>query len=870
MLSLLINIFSPHTRVSRLVVHRNGGGPEQRTHTQHSALAMDDPLKQKVSYPREVTTGEYGLYTWGWGDFGVLGNDGCRPMPEPVNVAMNCPTTPALHESSDMAVACGPSHTIAAEAGSCFVWGKRFGGKKMQLSAAYVTEGDLDKAYVIDVAAGKECAYAVGGICPSDGDDLDRALRWQTRLKALLLRWPSSAVVNQAVTIVARQVALLRQKVDAQRLFDGVVFSWGCNGRGQLGRAGENDDEGEQEREDAAALSGGLKKAPMALTKVSEFPAAIRVGALALVEEEEEEQAFDEEAFFRSVSGSSGSVAAAASKDGRGGRRNANGGGGPHALRCPHKIVQLSAGMAHVLALSDLGVVLSWGDDEWGQLGTGGHIPTGSHETPQWRNEPAVVSFPSRMPIASISAGWTHSLAVPAAGRKGVFVWGCGDDGRLGTGTTRSRNRPTVVPDLLLKRMLCAAGGKSHTLFITAAESPGAGKPLRNTLWVCGQGSYGQLGLGDDMPTQVARPRNVRDINKLLRHGEFIASVAAGSRHSLATTSEGGVIVWGWGNWGESGMGDCSLRSYPWRLPGFGETAREMKKFGHGQRTAKRVACGARHSACVASRSVERLAHKRAHTIEVVSAQIARGEHRSERLSWKKEPLVAAKVSKRGDAKALSDQAAAMAAAHAPLCVCVLHCTSVSEGHEGHLTLSCPSKGFDVICAPCAQRYLSEDDEIEVVVSDQDTICSLGMEVAERCDSLEMLSVAVSEVDGVLKRGGGEVAPSLQPPRQPAAEFQGHAVQHHNARPRFSFRKKGRRLRDPSARVFWDQHRRDTLARLKREVEEKAARQVAFETSLTTGGVTSRSSPAMSAAGPLSSPPTNMKLIQSPSLSSLR
>ena len=109
MLSLLINIFSPHTRVSRLVVHRNGGGPEQRTHTQHSSLAMDDPLKQKVSYPREVTTGEYGLYTWGWGDFGVLGNDGCRPMPEPVNVAMNCPTTPALHESSDMAVACGPS-----------------------------------------------------------------------------------------------------------------------------------------------------------------------------------------------------------------------------------------------------------------------------------------------------------------------------------------------------------------------------------------------------------------------------------------------------------------------------------------------------------------------------------------------------------------------------------------------------------------------------------------------------------------------------------------------------------------------------------------------------------------------------------------
>ena len=142
--------------------------------------------------------------------------------------------------------------------------------------------------------------------------------------------------------------------------------------------------------------------------------------------------------------------------------------------------------------------------------------------------------------------------------------------------------------------------------------------------------------------------------------------------------------------------------------------------------------------------------------------------------------------------------------------MCVLHSTSATVGWKGHLTLSCPAKGYDVVCAACAQRYLGDDDDVEVVVSDTDTVCNLGIETALRSASLEMLSVAENECAGELLAAASaarSVAPMLVPPRATAAEFAPHATVHHSASRRLSFRKKPRALRDPKARAFWDAHR---------------------------------------------------------------
>lgn len=39
--------------------------------------------------------------------------------------------------------------------------------------------------------------------------------------------------------------------------------------------------------------------------------------------------------------------------------------------------------------------------------------------------------------------------------------------------------------------------------------------------------------------------------------GVKVVSVACGWRHSAAVDDQGRLLVWGWGRWGQLGLGDC-------------------------------------------------------------------------------------------------------------------------------------------------------------------------------------------------------------------------------------------------------------------------------------------------------------------------
>ena len=39
--------------------------------------------------------------------------------------------------------------------------------------------------------------------------------------------------------------------------------------------------------------------------------------------------------------------------------------------------------------------------------------------------------------------------------------------------------------------------------------------------------------------------------------GVRVAQVACGWRHSAAVDDQGRLYVWGWGRWGQLGLGDC-------------------------------------------------------------------------------------------------------------------------------------------------------------------------------------------------------------------------------------------------------------------------------------------------------------------------
>lgn len=68
-----------------------------------------------------------------------------------------------------------------------------------------------------------------------------------------------------------------------------------------------------------------------------------------------------------------------------------------------------------------------------------------------------------------------------------VFVWGTGENGRLGLGDTKGRNIPTIVDHLINKQITYIACGESHSIAVTT----------NGDVFSWGNGSYYRLGHGD-------------------------------------------------------------------------------------------------------------------------------------------------------------------------------------------------------------------------------------------------------------------------------------------------------------------------------------------------------------------------------------
>src|SRR5579871_978069 len=93
-------------------------------------------------------------------------------------------------------------------------------------------------------------------------------------------------------------------------------------------------------------------------------------------------------------------------------------------------IKAIACGPFHTLALDSSGIVWAWGNNAYGQLGTG--------DTTN-RTTPVPVFYGAK----AIAAGSFHSLALDADGS--VWAWGYNAQGQLGLGDTSNRNRPTQV-----------------------------------------------------------------------------------------------------------------------------------------------------------------------------------------------------------------------------------------------------------------------------------------------------------------------------------------------------------------------------------------------------------------------------------------
>lgn len=209
----------------------------------------------------------------------------------------------------------------------------------------------------------------------------------------------------------------------------------------------------------------------------------------------------------------------------------------------PGQVTGLTSGVAsvvtgffHSCALLATGNVMCWGQNVFGQLGTGqfnGSTPT------------TVAGIGGR--VSSLAAGEYHTCAV-AAGR-GVRCWGSNSSGQLGDGTTTQRPAPTPVTGLGAETV-AVASGQSHTCAL------GEGGGVR--CW--GSNTFGQL--GDGTTSQRLAPVAVSGLSS------GVAALTAGFYHTCALTTNGGVRCWGSNGFGQLGDGTGQQRLTPTPVSG--------------------------------------------------------------------------------------------------------------------------------------------------------------------------------------------------------------------------------------------------------------------------------------------------------------
>uniref|UniRef100_A0A7N9DAD0 HECT and RLD domain containing E3 ubiquitin protein ligase 5 n=1 Tax=Macaca fascicularis TaxID=9541 RepID=A0A7N9DAD0_MACFA len=193
------------------------------------------------------------------------------------------------------------------------------------------------------------------------------------------------------------------------------------------------------------------------------------------------------------------------------------------------KIIQITCGDYHSLALSKGGELFAWGQNLHGQLGVGRKFP--STTTPQ------IVEHLAGVPLAQISAGEAHSMALSMSGN--IYSWGKNEFGQLGLGHTESKDSPSLIEALDNQKVEVLACGGSHSALLTQD----------GLLFTFGAGKHGQL--GHNSTQNELRPCLVAELV-----GNRVTQIACGRWHTLAYVSDfGKVFSFGSGKDGQLGNG---------------------------------------------------------------------------------------------------------------------------------------------------------------------------------------------------------------------------------------------------------------------------------------------------------------------------
>lgn len=240
-------------------------------------------------------------------------------------------------------------------------------------------------------------------------------------------------------------------------------------------------------------------------------------------------------------------------------------------------VAAVATGERHTLALLADGTLLSWGSNEYGQLG---HFATGYATSP--RPVCAVgatdCTADPLTEVAAIAAGQRHSVAVLTDGT--VLSWGGNAFGQLGNGTRNDQDTP--APVCAVGATDCAATPLNDVTTLSVGGAHNLARRADGTAVSWGSNLTGQLGDGTTTDRTVPAPVCALGATDCAANPLVgVTGLAAGGTvrsqdgvwgTSLALTASGTVLGWGHNGYGQVGDNGTTDRATPVQVCAVGAT----------------------------------------------------------------------------------------------------------------------------------------------------------------------------------------------------------------------------------------------------------------------------------------------------------